>query len=64
MKLCKAINWIYDNNKWYTTNNVSHKKGWGVDTNPAHLEPPTIMLVKETSTSKSDGDYVKLKLRR
>ena len=35
-----------------------------MDTNPAHLEPPTIMLVKETSTSKSDGDYVKLKLRR
>ena len=44
--------------------NVSHKKGWGADTNTAHVEPPTILLVKETSTGKSDGEYVKLKLRR
>ena len=42
--------------------NVSHKKGWGVDTNPAHVEPPKIPLVKETSTGKSDGDYVKLNI--
>ena len=44
--------------------NVSHKKGWGVDTNLAHIELPPIPLVKEMSNSKSDGDYVKLNLRR
>ena len=38
--------------------NVSHNKGWGVDTYPAHVEPPPIMLVKKTSTSNSDGDHV------
>ena len=43
---------------------VLHKKGWGVDTNPSQVEPPPIPLIKETSTGKSDGDYVKLKLRR
>ena len=36
--------------------NVSHKKGWGVDTNPAHLEPPPILLTNETYNGKSDGD--------
>ena len=41
-----------------------HKKGWGVETNPDHVEPPTIPLVKETSTSNSDGDYFKLNLCR
>ena len=35
-----------------------------MDTNPAHVEPPPIPLIKEISTGKSDGDYVKLKLRR
>ena len=44
--------------------NVSHNKGWVVDTNLEHSEPPSIMVVKETSTCKSDGSYVKLKLRR
>ena len=44
--------------------NVSHKKVWGADTNPAHVEPPQIPLVKEIYTGKSDVDYVKLKLRR
>ena len=44
--------------------NVLQKKGWGADTNPAHAEPPTIPLVKKTSTGKSDGDYVKIKLHR
>ena len=44
--------------------NLSHKKGWGVDTNLAHVEPPQILLIKETSTSKSDGDDVKLNLCR
>ena len=43
---------------------VLHKKVWGVDTNPGHVEPPLIPLVRETSTGKSDGDYVKLKLCR
>ena len=33
-------------------------------TNTAHVEPPPIPLIKEMSTGKSDGDYVKLKLRR
>ena len=36
-------------------NNFLHKKVWGVDTNPAHVEPPPIPLIKETSTSNSDG---------
>ena len=44
--------------------NVLHKKGWGEETNLAHVEPPPIPLVKETSTSKLDGDQYKLKLRR
>ena len=41
-----------------------HKKGWCADTNTDHVEHHPIPLVKETSTVKSDGDYVKLKLRR
>ena len=44
--------------------NVFHNKGWGVETNPNHVEPPPNPIIKETSTGKSDGDYVKLKLRR
>ena len=44
--------------------NIPHKKGWGTETNPAHVEPPLIPLIKETSTGKSYGDYVKLKMRR
>ena len=43
---------------------ISHSKVWGTDTNPAHVEPSPIPLIKELSTGKSDGDYVKLKLRR
>ena len=35
-----------------------------MDTNPENLDPPPIPLVKEASTGNSDGDYVKLKLRR
>ena len=42
--------------------NVSRKKGWGMDTNPSHVEPPRIPLIKETPTGKSDVDYVKLEL--
>ena len=34
------------------------------DTNPAHVEPTMIPLVKETSTDKSYGEDVKLKMRR
>ena len=41
-----------------------HKKGWGKYNNPAHIEPLPIPLIKETYTGKSDGDDVKLKLRR
>ena len=44
--------------------NSSHKKRWGMDTNPSHAKPPTIPLIKEKYTSKSYGDYVKLKLCR
>ena len=35
-----------------------------MDTNPAHVELPLILLIKETSTGKSDVDNVKLKIRR
>ena len=40
-----------------------YNKVWVTYTNPSHVEPPTIPLVKETSTGKSDRYYVKLKLR-
>ena len=40
------------------------KKGWGSDTNPAHVEPPVIPLIKEIYTGNSYEDDVKLKLRR
>ena len=43
---------------------ISNSKVWGEDTNPVHVEPPSIPLVKSTSTSKSDGNHVKLNLRR
>ena len=33
-----------------------------MDTNPAHVEPSMIPFIKEISTGKSDGDYVKLNL--
>ena len=39
---------------------ISYKKGWGTDTNPAHVEPPPVPLIKETSTGKSDEGCVKL----
>ena len=35
-----------------------------MDTDPAHIEPPPILCIKDISTSKSDRDYVILKLRR
>ena len=35
----------------------------GTETNLVHVEPPLVLLVKETPTNKSDGNYVKLKLR-
>ena len=40
------------------------QKLWGVDNNPAHVEPNPIPLIKETSIGNSDGDYVKLNLHR
>ena len=43
---------------------ILHKKVWGTDTNTSHVEPPLILLVKESSTGNSDGDYVKLKFLR
>ena len=57
MALCNIIYWLDDNNKWYTTKNVSHKKVWGADTKPDLVEPPPIILGKDTSTGKSYGDY-------
>ena len=39
-----------------------HKKGWGVDNNPAHVEPPPILLIRKTYNGKSDRDDLKLKL--
>ena len=44
--------------------NFFHKKGWGAENNTDHVDPPTITLVKETSTGKPYWDYVKLNLRR
>ena len=44
--------------------NVSHKKGWGMETNPDHLEPPPIPLIKQIYTGKLGLDYVKINLLR
>ena len=35
-----------------------------MDTNTAHVDTPPVPFIKETSTSKSDVDYVKLNMRR
>ena len=42
--------------------NISYKKGWILGTNPAHVEPPLIPLIKEIFTGKSDEDFFKLKV--
>ena len=39
------------------------KNGWVTGTNPSHVEPPLIPLIKEAYTGNSDVDYVKLKIR-
>ena len=44
--------------------NVSHKKGWKLGTNPAHVEPPPIPQIKETCNGKSEKDFVQLKFCR
>ena len=44
--------------------NVSHKKGWNLGTNPAHVEPPLKTRIGETCNGKSDKDFVKIKLLR
>ena len=44
--------------------NVFYNKGLVTDTNPDHVDPPTILLIKETSTGNSDEYFVKIKLRR
>ena len=44
--------------------NVSHKKGWSLGINPAHVEPPPIPPIKETCNGKSDGYFVKINLCR
>ena len=63
MTLCKVIAWLDYNNNCYIIKNFLHNKWWDADTNLAHIEPPPIPLVKETPTGKSDGYYLKLKLR-
>ena len=44
-------------------NNGSHKKGLNLGTKPAHVEPPTITLLKEMSNGKSGKYFIKIKLR-
>ena len=44
--------------------NVSYKKGWNSGTNPSHVEPPPINLIKERCKGKADKYFVKLKLHR
>ena len=44
--------------------NFLHQKVWNSGTNPAHVEPPPILLVKKTHNGKPDKDFIKLKLRR
>ena len=44
--------------------NVLHNKGCNSGTNPAHVEPPPIPVIKETYNSKSDEDLIRLKLHR
>ena len=44
--------------------NVSHKKRWNSGTNPSHVEPPLILLTRETCNGKSEEAFVKLKLPR
>ena len=51
-------------NKCYTMKNVLHKKVLGFVTNPAYVDPPPIVLIKETSNGKSDGNYFELKMCR
>ena len=40
------------------------KKGWMTGMNHLHVDPPLILLIKETHDDKSDKYFVKLKLRR
>ena len=35
-----------NSNKYYTMKNVLYQKLWVMDTNPAHVEPPTIPLIE------------------
>ena len=44
--------------------NVLHKKGWKAGTNPSHVEPLPIPLIKEAYNGKSDKDFVKIEVRR
>ena len=44
--------------------NIYNKEVWGTETNPSHVEPPPIPLIKETCTGNTDRDYVKLKMHR
>ena len=44
--------------------NVSHKKIWISGMTQVHVDPPLIPLIKGKYDSKSDKDFVKLKLHR
>ena len=50
--------------KEHNMNNVSHKLGWNSRTNPEHVEPLPIPLIKQTCNGNPDEDLVKLKMRR
>ena len=45
-------------------NNVYHKKWCNWGTNPAHVEPPPIPLIKEICNGNPDKYFIKLKLCR
>ena len=64
MTLCKEIYWQIWTLQELNMNNVFHKKVWNAGTNPSHVEPLLIPLIKETYNGKSDEYLFKIKLRR
>ena len=45
-------------------NNVFHKKGWNLRTNPSHVYPLLIPMFSETCNVKIKKDFVNIKLFR
>ena len=64
MTLCKEIARQRQTLQEHNMQNVFHKKGWKSGTNPEHVEPLPVPLIKATYNIKSDKDFVKLKLCR